>query len=283
MGFLLLQDIEDKLLAFDSACAAIDAMKGPVSASQLFAADQRGQKTSTGAGLSEKEIGKLWKDKGNEESSMWELKAVYANKGRLYKNGLGSNESDESRMAYRMLLTCFALKRSSGRNAAVARALRLSRNATDKKGGAWRDAIDKREAIDGGKDSSWMPNKRKIGNMLPMLTRSLVDSFWNENCPEDPCEKNEMRMRIARKKWVSHRLQHQMMPIRDMHTKYNKEHPHAAVSFTAFYLRKPWYVRRVKQNTCLCSKCENVRLVRKCGVEYRHVTRATLLCFSSIC
>ena len=163
-----MQDTADKVLVFDRLKDSLTAMKGRTQPSDLHAAHHRAE---NGA-LTAKEIGRMWQARDAEERTRWDLEAAVKNKPFPYAHGISSNESDESRTAYRLLLTFAAPPAESGRGAAVARLLGLKKNATE---GAWKGSVATRGKIDSGDCDSWIPAERVKGGFMSVVTRSLVD------------------------------------------------------------------------------------------------------------
>jgi hypothetical protein len=71
-----------------------------------------------------------------------------------------------------------------------------------------------------------------------------------------------------------HSIFYQYITDGEIHAAYNKAYPDATISYSAFYDRKPWFVRPGKDNTCLCRYHEQLRLSVKCVQSNGKVLRA---------
>jgi hypothetical protein len=127
------------------------------------------------------------------------------------------------------------------------------------KDGAFAKAARVRAEIDCGQRVIWQPDARQQRkDALSDAVRALMSSFWTSECPAMPGASDFARKRIAPKEWERHQIHLQWSKTRDLLQLFNTTN-HMNISYYPFLEEKPYWIRRGRQGTCMCGKCENTR------------------------
>ena len=105
----------------------------------------------------------------------------------------------------------------------------------------------------------WKADGRYVrSDALSAGKRALIADFWTKSCPAMSGTNDFVRMRLGPKNWIQHQIHSQWTKTRLLHTDFRSE-TGVDVSLGPFQNEKPYFVRRGKQGTCMCGKCENLR------------------------
>ena len=273
-------DITAKVMIAESISSAIALLKGPPTGFEQFAsaivashtqhlppqhteaqpagalqpAQQPTQQLVVGTQRpAQREIGARWAALSDAEKAKWKTEA-----GKDFVKGQSWRDSEANRQAYQlalMLVTPPAPLASHGLFSAVARVLGV--RADPQK--AFARAAALRHEVDAGRRLHWQPDGRHVrSDALSAGDRALMADFWTKSCPAMPGANDFVRMRRGPKDWIQHQIHSQWTKTRELHADF-KSDTGVDVSLGPFQSEKPYYIRRGKQGTCMCGKCENCR------------------------
>ena len=272
-------DIAAKVMIAESISSAIALLKGPPTGFEQFAsaiaashtqhlppqhteaqpagalqpAQQPTQQLVVGShGPGRREIGTLWAALSDAEKARWKTEA-----GKDFVKGQSWRDSEANRQAYQlalMLVTPPAPLASHGLYA-VARVLGVRADPQQ----AFARAAALRHEVDAGRRLHWQPDGRHVrSDALSAGDRALIADFWTKSCPAMPGTNDFVRMRLGPKTWTQHQIHSQWTKTRKLHTDFRSD-TGVDVSLGPFQSEKPYYIRRGKQGTFMCGKCENCR------------------------
>lgn len=87
----------------------------------------------------------------------------------------------------------------------------------------------------------------------------VVDLFESEGA-RSPSMRDEVRRRIGVRLYETAQALYIYSKFATLHRLFCERYPAHKLSFAAFKRLRPWYVRRAKQETCLCKQCENFKV-----------------------
>jgi len=85
----------------------------------------------------------------------------------------------------------------------------------------------------------------------------LVRKYIKDNCAVSPLMRDKVRKRISRNKWITESALIIMSTLYDLYLKFKEENPDVEVKYSTFKALRPWNLRHMKRETCLCQSDEN--------------------------
>ena len=236
-----------KLMVAERVAAAIAMLKGPPTGYEQHAVALRKERPN----IKETEIGALWAALGASEKAEHKQRAESG-----FVAGQSWRGCEQNRRAYQLALVLVAPQLGTPgvlREAAVAVGVSWDKTS------AFAKAARVRAEIDRGERVMWQPDARQQRkDALSDATRALMGSFWTSECPAMPGASDFARKRIAPKEWERHQIHLQWSKTRDLLQLFNTTN-RMHISYAPFLEEKPYWIRRGRQGTCMCGRCENTR------------------------
>ena len=95
--------------------------------------------------------------------------------------------------------------------------------------------------------------------------KAAIDEFYKQVLTISPCTKDICRLRVGR--WLYAEMPMAIMhdSYKNLYKKFTDKHPQFAlvVSKTTFKKNAPFFLRKVKRQSCLCETCENSAMLLK--------------------
>lgn len=274
-------DIAAKIMIADNISSAIALLKGPATGFEQYASaapaaphtqqlppQQAGAQPAGGHqqptqqptqqlvvrnhGERRREIGVLWAALSDAEKAAWKTEAE-----KDFVKGQSFRASEANRQAYQLALMLVTPPAALGKQPLYAVARILGVSADPKR--AFARAAALRHEVDAGRRLNWQPDGRNVrSDALSAGVRALIADFWTKSCPAMPGTNDFVRMRRGPKDWIQHQIHSQWAKTRELHADFRSQ-TGVVVSLGPFQSEKPYYIRRGKQGTCMCGKCENCR------------------------
>lgn len=89
--------------------------------------------------------------------------------------------------------------------------------------------------------------------------RPLVEEFFDLEGARSPSQRDSVRRRVGVGLYQTAQALYVYAKYSALYAKYLIMHPANRISFSMFKSLRPWYIRRAKQETCLCKHCENFK------------------------
>jgi hypothetical protein len=89
--------------------------------------------------------------------------------------------------------------------------------------------------------------------------RSLAETYWASMCAVSPNKKDVVKLKISPGVIEEHSIHRQYHTDEHIYDEFVKEKG-IKMGETVFIDCKPWYIRKGKDDTCLCTNCEGFRL-----------------------
>lgn len=100
------------------------------------------------------------------------------------------------------------------------------------------------------------PRKQR-DDAIAEAARPHVEEFFNAEGARSPSQRDEVRRRVGVGMYQSAQALYVYAKYKALYAKFLLFYPACKISYTVFQRLRPWYVRRSKQETCLCKHCEN--------------------------
>lgn len=105
---------------------------------------------------------------------------------------------------------------------------------------------------------SLRPGPRKHReDAIAEAARPKVEEFFNAEGARSPSQRDEVRRRVGVGMYQCAQALYVYAKYKALYAKFLALYPAYKISYTVFQRLRPWYVRRSKQETCLCKHCEN--------------------------
>jgi hypothetical protein len=179
--------LKTKSVVADRVVEAVQMLKGPPSAFEMYAKSIRGR-AAGGAPVVEQFIAQQWKALSDGVRSTWNEK--HSTEAHKYPISCEAN-----RLAYKLVLILAAPplaneRDAAGKGRAVAKLLGVKATGSRGAGEAsctFAEAQQLRDRLDSGLRKVWMPDGRAPRkDRLDELVKSLAQRFWTAECPAMP-------------------------------------------------------------------------------------------------
>ena len=105
----------------------------------------------------------------------------------------------------------------------------------------------------------FMPKARSTRkDALSDSDKNAVKETYHEESATSPRKKDKIRKKVAPYTYIKTQAMFLMNTLAGTYAAFKTNFPHYSwLSFSAFAKEKPWYVREINEECCLCEKCEN--------------------------
>ena len=89
--------------------------------------------------------------------------------------------------------------------------------------------------------------------------RPKVEELFDAEGSRSPMAKDKVRRRVGVGLFEETQALYVYCKFKTLYALYCQRYPANPISFSTFAALRPWYVRRAKQETCLCKQCTNFK------------------------
>lgn len=93
--------------------------------------------------------------------------------------------------------------------------------------------------------------------------RAKVEELFENEGSRSPSMRDQVRRRVGIHMYETAQALYVYAKYASLYKLYCTRHPASRISFSAFKRLRPWYIRRAKQETCLCKQCENFKTYKE--------------------
>ena len=84
-----------------------------------------------------------------------------------------------------------------------------------------------------------------------------VHTHFQDTCPTSPYARDQMRLRLGPLQFESRAAMIMVNTMKSIYASFKEKFSHSTISYSSFKRLKPWNLKRVKRETCLCKCCFN--------------------------